>query len=351
MKKILGLLAFLCALPALAFAQLCPSVATGANFADTVQFWANFTRTGDTGFTIEAYINGAPWWQYPTAQFIGPQGNCDLHHCFPYQFTALEGNTIVEYRLVDGNQGGWRCRTEFQVFPHVQNTPLPQVVKDKATQAKGDTDWWLGKATYAGPVICALWDAGCVVIGLGAVGLQYHSENLGLLIADPPTDCYASNGLNFPDPNSLGNGNVPDMFGDGVTNGYGWGILYWASQMNGYGRYAYDEANSASACYAIGDNGTGDWRSNNVRWAVANYAQNAANMAVHFRVLANEFAYYWNPGVGDYQYPCDAANWQYYAERPDVQQSDYYGPMVRLGQTAPYSIIGIGVRVKEWCTT
>jgi hypothetical protein len=42
------------------------------------------------------------------------------------------------------------------------------------------------------------------------------------------------------------------------------------------------------------------------------------------------FSNYYNPAIS-YSYPCDAANWQYYSERPDVEQNDYYGPSGPFG--------------------
>ena len=324
MKKIILLLCLLLA-PALSYAQtVCGPDYFDNQPGDIIHIHLAFYPSNDpSNFHFQIYPNGGE-------QVISESGgdscwhgdSCDLYYFFVA--TAFSENARVD--VVSGSFHGWRCVMTHSVESHVRGTPIPQAAKDAAQRSKNDVDYWNGKLTYAGPLLCAVWDPMCIVVPAMAIGMQYHSDRMAGLIADPPTDCYASNNLSFPDTGNLGvNQNIPDLFGDGVVSGYTWGALYWTTLMDGYGRYAYDEANSASACAQIGDNGTYDWRIGNLKWAVANYAQIAANLAVHFRVLSNEFAAYWDPAL-EFSYPCDAANWQYYAERPDVEQNDYYGP-------------------------
>lgn len=249
-----------------------------------------------------------------------------------FQFTATTPNVTMWADFIGSDQFGCHLSV-VAVIPHVPNTPLPQPVKDAAQHSKDQADWILAKLGWVDAICLAWWgnDAVCKISAIASAGLGYNSTSMGKLIADPPTDCYAQNNLRIPDVSELGvNANVADFIGDGVLPGYSWGILYYATFLKGYGDYAYDEANSASHCALIGDSNMYNWRAGNVRWAVGQYAMYAGAMAYHFRVLANEFYYHWNPET-EWAWPCDASNWDYYNRRPDVAQDGYYGPGGPMG--------------------
>lgn len=257
----------------------------------------------------------------PGGQWRGWCINCT------FQFTATTPNVTMWADYIGSDQFGCHL-TLRNVIPHVAGTPIPQPAKDAAQRSKNQADMVNGWLEWVG-VICSVWWGSpgvCTVAGLSAAGLAYNSKTMEKLIADPPTDCYATNNFRIPDVSELGiDQNVPDIFGDGVTSGYGWGIIYFATFLKGYGDYAFDEANSASHCALIGDSNTYNWRVGNVRWAIGQYADYAGRMAYHNRVIAQEFASRWNPEIA-WAWPCYESNLDYYNRRPDVYENGYYGP-------------------------
>src|SRR5215471_7295398 len=303
----------------------------GNGLGDVIHGQITLHLRSGSGFSwnvIESSSGQAVTWDPGETESCGL--NCN--QTFPWKYTA--GSVNETFTAWQSPSTGDTCDLMItSIDPYVRGTPIPKYVKDGATNLAANTSWWNDRLSVLGTG-CLAWGTtpfgASVCITLAGVGLIniYRIHQLNDMAGDPPEpwNCQISQDPEWVSADKLGIGYAyRNLFGDGGIEWHYNSAVDELLNMYAYGRMAFKSANAASGCLELGDTGDADWQINNARWAVNQYADHAYNLSSYFYGMGWYFENYWNPPLA-YDYPCDPANWQYYADRPDVEQNDYYGP-------------------------
>lgn len=331
MKKIIFLLAAIWALSwTEAFAQT--TICT-AGINDTIGSTVTGTFVFDRfpkhlNFTIQIQVSGGE-----NAQWDDGTRSCSPGCHMGFHWISTSSSELLSAVITEGDPSGARCHFEnINVTAPVFTVQLPQAVKD-AAKAKLDTaTWWrdrVSPSSYQEYFICQiLGTQPCALTDVARWLLDTHIQAMSDIWLDPPdaANCYVGADLRIPDASEFGwYYTGADPWGDDVLPSNLNAMTYHATVMKGVGQFIYDSTNRASGCAQLGDSGMAQIQLNNAQVGLQWYRDHAAAASDNAYVLSNLFYSRWNPVV-DWNWPCDASNWDYYARRPDVEQDGYYGP-------------------------